>query len=363
MNKLISQKIYFFSFFCMVLLLFIHGFNVTNFPLFATSTIAEPLTITNSIEYFFANGLFRFRLPMLMMISGYLIAYKADTSYIALIKKKLKTLMLPYVLFSFIAIIIIALAETILIPNNIDGFWGKRVASYTLYDWFYRMIISPIPFQLWFLRVLFVFMLAYPILKYCLQKAATPCLLTLFLLRVGFNSIHYTLIFYFATGIYLQLQAINITTKPSFFNIKLWLLIVIILITLKTLIAYNGKPYFGKYTTIVLQGIHILHVIPTILLVWFGLDKLVFYCLKQKWFTAFAGASFFIFAAHEPLMVMLIKPYVSALGNGEAAKLIAFFTLPIIMLAFCIALNAVVEKLSPKLHNILTGSRGQIKRA
>jgi len=45
------------------------------------------------------------------------------------------------------------------------------------------------------------------------------------------------------------------------------------------------------------------------------------------------------------------------------AKLIAFFTLPILMIVLCIGLNAVVARLSPKLHNVLTGSRGKMKKA
>jgi fucose 4-O-acetylase-like acetyltransferase len=361
MNKAISQKIYFFSFFCMVLLVFIHGYNVTDFPLFATSIIDAPLTPTNFIEYFLANGLLRFRIPLLMAISGYLLAYKQEVSYLQMLKKKVRTLMLPYVLFSIITLLCIAVFEHFFIANVVEGLWGKKINTYSIHDFFYRIFISPIPFQLWFLRILFAFIVGYPIIKYCLQKAPLPFLITLFILRAGFNSLHYTLVFYFAAGIYIQLQAINITTKPSFFNAKVWLCIVWAVITIKTLVAFNGKLYLGKYTAFALEIMHLSHVIPSMFIAWFGLDKLINYCMNQRWFLAVSRSSFFIFACHEPLMVMLIKPYVALLGGGELAKLVAFFSLPFAMLAFCIGLNAIVYKISPTFYGLLTGGRGSIK--
>jgi fucose 4-O-acetylase-like acetyltransferase len=346
----------------MVLLVFIHGYNVSNDPLFATSNIDEPLTITNFIEYFIANGLLRFRIPLLMLISGYLIAYKQDASYLQLIKKKVKTLIVPYVLFSTITILLMALVEQLFMTTNTDGLWGKKISTYSIHDFFYRIVISPIPFQLWFLRILFLFIVGYPVIKYCLQKAPIPFLIVLFILRAVFNSDHYTLVFYFAAGIYLQLQKINIDAKPTFFNTNLWLCIVLVLVTIKTLVAFGGKPYFGKYTSFILEILHLAHVIPSVFIAWFGLDKLVNYCMKQRWFVAIMGSSFFIFACHEPLMVMLIKPYVTLLGGGETAKLIAFFTLPIAMLILCISFDALVSKASPWFYNFLTGNRGSIKK-
>ena len=89
MTKTISKRIYFLSFFGMVLLVFIHGYNVTDFLLYATSSISNPLTFTNFIEYYIANGLLRFRIPLLTLISGYLLAYKNEAKYPRLTLKKI----------------------------------------------------------------------------------------------------------------------------------------------------------------------------------------------------------------------------------------------------------------------------------
>jgi len=347
----------------MVLLVFIHSYNVNNLPLYTTSTVDEPITVTNFLEFFFANGLLRFRIPMLMIISGYLLAYKPNITYVEIVKKKVRTLLIPYLLFSGIAIVFIAIIEQLFLPNSAEGLWGKKISTYSLHDFAYRWLISPIPFQLWFLRVVFVFIVCYPIIKFCLQKAPIGVLLMLFILVTGLSNNHYTLIFYFAVGMYLQMEKVDLTNKPYFLNIPFWLITVMILVTLKTLIAFYGNDYFGSFTGVVLQVIHVSYIIPSVLLVWFGLDKLINYCMSKRWFLSIIGSSFFIYACHEPLLTILIKPYISLLGNGEMAKLIAFFTLPILMIVLCIGLNAVVARLSPKLHNVLTGSRGKMKKA
>lgn len=361
MNKTISRKIYFLSFLCMVLLIFIHSYNITDYPLYATTTINKLLTPTTFIQYFLANGLLRFRLPLLMLMSGYLLAYKDSITYLQIIKKKIRTLLLPYLLFSAICIVLMATAEHFLLPNSTEGFWGKKISAYSLHDFFYRLFISPIPFQLWFLRTLFVFIVCYPVIKYCLQKAPIWMLLMLFILVTALSNNHYTLVFYFAVGIYLQMQKVNITTKPNFFNVRTWLIVVLLLVILKTWVAIYGNNILGSFTSVALQVIHVAHIIPSILLVWFGLDNLVNYCMSQHWFLSIIGSSFFIYACHEPLMAILIKPYVTLLGGAEMAKLIAFFTLPIAIITLCIGLNTVVERLLPKLHNTLTGGRGSIK--
>ena len=74
MNRLLSLKFRFYSFVCIALLLFVHGYNLKVTYLEPFSLVREPLTFTTFIEYFMANGILRFRLPMLFTISGYIFA-------------------------------------------------------------------------------------------------------------------------------------------------------------------------------------------------------------------------------------------------------------------------------------------------
>src|SRR5215470_12119677 len=93
LSKFISDKFKFWSFISMVLLLFVHGYNLEQRYLRPWSVVDEKLTITGYIEYFLTNGIFRFRIPMLFIISGYLYASRELTSNGVKLRKRLKTLM------------------------------------------------------------------------------------------------------------------------------------------------------------------------------------------------------------------------------------------------------------------------------
>ena len=56
MNRFVSQKIRFFSFVCIALLLFVHGYNLEETYLQPFSLVKEPLTFTTYFEYFVANA-------------------------------------------------------------------------------------------------------------------------------------------------------------------------------------------------------------------------------------------------------------------------------------------------------------------
>ena len=74
MTRFVSQKFRFYSFVCIALLLFVHGYNLNETYLVSFSLVDERLTLTTFIEYFFANGILRFRIPLLFIISGYIFA-------------------------------------------------------------------------------------------------------------------------------------------------------------------------------------------------------------------------------------------------------------------------------------------------
>src|SRR5688500_1276406 len=108
----LSKKFRFFSFISMLLLVFVHGYNLNNRYLQPFTFVEEPMTLTAWMEYFLANGLFRFRIPMLFAISGYLFAWYDEKPHKKRINKRVKTLLVPYFLWS-----IIGLMTAVLLTN------------------------------------------------------------------------------------------------------------------------------------------------------------------------------------------------------------------------------------------------------
>ena len=62
----------------MVLLVYVHAFNLQPRYLQPMTLVEAPATWDNVMQYLFANGLLRFRIPILFAISGYLFA-RRDT--------------------------------------------------------------------------------------------------------------------------------------------------------------------------------------------------------------------------------------------------------------------------------------------
>lgn len=78
MSKFVSDKFKFWSYSSIVLLLFVHEYNLEKRYLRPWSVVDVPLSITAYLEYFMANGILGFRIPMLFIISGYIRVARFD---------------------------------------------------------------------------------------------------------------------------------------------------------------------------------------------------------------------------------------------------------------------------------------------
>jgi fucose 4-O-acetylase-like acetyltransferase len=76
MSPFLSKKFRLYTFLSMVLLVFVHAYTLNNRYLQPFTTVDEPITFNTFTPYFLANGIFRFRIPMLFLISGYLFTLR-----------------------------------------------------------------------------------------------------------------------------------------------------------------------------------------------------------------------------------------------------------------------------------------------
>ncbi|HPS62679.1 MAG TPA: acyltransferase family protein, partial [Bacteroidales bacterium] len=95
-----SRKFRFWSFISMFLLVFVHGYNLQVRYMQPWTIPGEAVTFTSFTEYFLANGIFRFRIPMLFIISGFLYAMHDYKPYGQRTRKRLRTLLIPYLIWS-----------------------------------------------------------------------------------------------------------------------------------------------------------------------------------------------------------------------------------------------------------------------
>ncbi len=366
MNRFLSQKFRFYSFFCIAMLVFVHGYNLKDGYLQAFSLVDEPLTFTTFIEYFLANGILRFRIPLLFIISGYIFALQDHKPYWMVIKKRFVTLIIPYFIWSAIGLLITFLwqqhpvSAAAVKDSLMDQMGDNRL--YSEIGWggiLFRWFFVPVSFQLWFIRSLFFYNLLYPVFKWGITKAPAVWFSIMFILWITlFNVLFFEGqgLLFFSFGIWLNKSNYPIDKKPEWFSRYLAWVCFIGFGVIKTFMAFELEP--GHATTWVLILLYGGTVIAGILAVWFGADGLVKWCMQQKWFLWLCAFSFVIYGMHVPLIeyiTMLMNRYLYQLPNH---RLVIYVLAPATVLCICIITGSVLRKLVPKLYRVATGGRG-----
>ncbi len=349
----------------MVLLVFVHGYNLNNRYLQPFTPVEEAMSANAFAQYFFANGIFRFRIPMLFIISGYLFALHDDQPHKVRIRKRLRTVLLPYFIWSIIGLLIAvvlsqwsatreAVYQTRLQPVN------KPFETYTFGNWV-SAVLWPTSYQLWFLRCLFVYNLLYPLLLKGISKMPVV-LFTVFTLMwlstFGIVLIEGEGLLFFTLGIWLCKKQLDIEHPPHWLNLPVCAIVFITAAAAKTWLAFKGLHSIGTSVFPMLILLHKLVVFTGLAVVWFGCDRLVRYFMRRKWFIGLSAFSFMIYALHVPLVTYLIDPFFSLVNNFRHYRMVTFIFLPLLLIAFCIAVGWLLRKTFPKVYGVLTGGRG-----
>ncbi|MDX2183992.1 MAG: acyltransferase [Gemmatimonadaceae bacterium] len=360
----LSRKIRFFSLLSMVLLVYVHGYDLEQRYLQPYTLVEERLSFTTFTQYLLANGLFRFRLPVLFIISAYLLAMRPPAPHGPLVRRRVRTLLVPFVLWSGIALLTTwGLEHWALTAPGIeaarltwygDGLisratWGQRLSIW---------LLEPVAFQLWFLRSLFVYIAAYPLLRRAVvaRPRVTFAIATLFWLA----DFGIPLLFggegllAFLIGIWLGVRGADVETRPSWVRLGPLTIVWLTAAACKTYLAFQGVSEF--VTPMVL--LHKLVVASGMLVMWYGIDGLVTRAMDNRAFAWVSGFSFIIYAAHVPVInyaLFWIFPLVEHLPGYRMA---VFVLLPLLVMAGSVLVGATLRRFTPRAYGWLTGGRG-----
>jgi fucose 4-O-acetylase-like acetyltransferase len=366
-SRFLSQKFRFYTFVCIALLLFVHGYNLNQTYLQPFTTVAEPLTFTTYFEYLMANGLLRFRIPLLFIISGYIFAMKDQQPYGQRIASRAKTLLIPYLIWSAIGLAITYLWQQF--PATAQAVADARLDQmgddrpYVLIGWggiLLRWLFAPIAFQLWFILALFLYNTWYPVIKWLVIRYPVPWFIFAMLLWVfelSFLVIDGRGLLFFSAGIWLQKMQVNVERKPKWLSMYIVWLLFIGFSVIKSFMAFELDPE-STLTFVLLNLLHVVSILAGILAVWFGADPVVRFFMKRSWFLWISSFSFFVFGLHAPLVVYLTRLFYRYFDAVPAYRLVAYLLVPTIVFLFCLLMAALTRKLLPRLYGIATGGRG-----
>lgn len=282
-------------------------------------------------------------LPILFFLSGYLFFYSRhenqistpaslwlSTTYVQKIKKRIKSLLIPYIIWSIISIIYISTIKHEEI--KIHSLWDILLLFWDIGNG------SPIGLALWYIRNLLVFVILSPvyffIVKY-LKHLTLFLLLSLQTLKISIDFPYFNE--YLLLGSYLSLMEISVEKVSSFFN---WKFCFVGYILCKIVPFIFDVPQANVY------------VVMSLCLIWLiGLLK------KKDIPSKYTVASTFIYLMH---------PYLTGIRNlyikfGDSTSLLQDMTIwcatALTVLLICFGTFYLLKRFVPQLLSLVSGGR------
>lgn len=316
-----------------LLVVFIH-IDSNPLPLSAFSQDTEGL-IYNNIKLIVIQ-IANLAVPCFYIISAYLLMYKND-GYTTMLKKKIRSLLLPYLIWNILAAIYIKLTQ------------GNDLFS------FYNLFIRPANFPLWFLRDLIILTILSPVFRLLINQLKQISLL-FFIVLYLIDAQEYLLLspsantstFFFFLGSYCGILKYNFISSTK----------KVIMLTIITAIMYIVSIIFYNNAHGIIQKIWLLAGS-------FSLITIVSYCIKFISFPDFlfklSTCSYFIYLSHKLGFTFIAKYPFSWLPQNELVLVARFLISPLFTVLLCYLTYQICNKYFQRPFLLLTGKNFKFK--
>ena len=355
MNKYFSTKLKILSFVSIILVVYLHSYNIL--VKFNTGNITLNKGYNSFIQYFISQGLTRIAIPLFFIISGYLFFINISPTmngFVQKYKKRFMTLVIPYLLWSLWGLLFFFILQ--LFPQNQNFFTNDLIKDYSIQQVFDKIFINPIPHQLWFVRDLIVLTLVSPVIWFLVRKHHFLVIfILLFAWYCRFNYVVFSsdAILFFTIGAVLAFKS-DVFLRLDYSGASLIALCLwIVLVLFETILNYTGYESglsFVLHNTTILIGIFS---------VWYFYDTLFRKKdLSEIRFYEIFSFSFFIYAFHEPVLSMFKKGIISVLSRRtEVIFLLVYFFAPILTIILSLIIGYFLKTKLPRFYFVITGNR------
>ncbi len=345
-----SKRITALRFLLIMFVVFIHN-NLTadNAINYYHLAFSEPAVITH-FKFLVTNVLGSAAVPLFFLFSGYLQFCKAD-SYPILLKKRAKSLFVPYVAWTAVTVVLFFAGQSI--PNLSSFFQNENniVRDWNFLDWLnlfwtHDSLRHPLVYQFWFLRDLMVLILLSPLLKFLALKMPFLVLTAMILsfvngLPLGFG----TAFFFYMAGFFFAEHKISFFSLSDKIKWKEFLILLIFVLLAK--IAFAEKIQFFGLATIISC------------LFFCKLSKVIIERERLFALTKYlSGFSFFLYAIHTPFLGTMLNKISYRIIPLHGAWCLVQFLLPcLICIAVGTGIGIALKKIAPPLFAVFSGSR------
>lgn len=305
---------------------------------------------------------------MFFAVAGFLFFFGHDGSastHLRKIASRTRSLVVPYLFWSALGLATYFALQSLPWTEAWFANSARRVVDKSAADLAVVWLFDPIPYQLWFLRDLWLMALLSPFLRWLLVRTGPLALLALavpHLLDLGVPGPGVSRLmtgdayFWFAVGAYVAIRGVPLRTDGS--RASIWALALAIVAcgrawllagsTWRVDAPLASTPDLLWFKSVHLVGVPALWVLYDRWLVW----------MERPFFLRVSQYAFFVFAAHEPLMTTIKKPLVRALGTGDLAHAAEFAITLVVTLSLVLGAGALLRRVSPGAFQFVCGGRG-----
>lgn len=364
-----------------IMVIFIHMSPSVVSPLVADFNLLSWQGIYNVLGVVLSHVLTGIAVPTFFMISGFLFFVNfrqwSWDGYKNKIRSRVKTLLIPYIMWNAMALISVLLCVTggVLLKGKpsygIVYFLRENAwhAFYDIHEWDTTRVnwlgiglrmTGPCDLPLWFLRDLIIVTLLSPVVYYSVKRLGRVIVLLLFLAYISriwplVQGISVTAVFYFTTGAYFAVNGLNIIEFASKYR-RLLLPMYALMLVLTTM--YDGM------NTLVGQKLYPICICLGVFTAFHVASQAVIrYNMRAS--RLLVSSCFFIYAFHGlsiPIVgspLYAVRAVLSRLIPGDCVmeRIAIYLVTPFVTAALCIVVLIVLRKLFPKKVMLLSGNK------
>jgi surface polysaccharide O-acyltransferase-like enzyme len=350
----ISIKLKFFSMALMLMVVFLHSYNL-DIGLNFKSHLLDYF-----LQNFISSGITAIAVPLFFIISGFLFFLNRDSItlswYWDKYRKRSRSLLVPYLLWSLWGMALLFLLQ--LVPAS-RGFFHSSLQSYSLSHILYLLAIKPVPYQLWFVRDLLLLVLAAPFVEWGIKYTYGVFVLFaagLWLANIDLKIISTLGLFFFTFGAFIAIRRFNFPIVEKVLKTRAGTLFIVWILLISAVVLSDYYNYLSSSLSLLLGNMTILLGLAA---TWYLYDRYFLRIHQTRLFLALLGtiSPFFIFGLHEPLLSILKRGSLHVLGYSEPVRLLVYLLAPIIILIVIFSVGIFLKNRARPVYAMLTGGR------
>jgi len=351
----VSRRLGLLRFPLIVGVVFIHAYETTVWLSGYAVAAAGQAAWSQFVRDFVSQGVARVSVPLFFLMAAYLLFFGFDGSaagYLSRLRSRVRTLLVPFLFWNVAVLALFAFAQALPWTAALFNSGKPPVAAYGLRQWLDALLgltQPPIAYQFWFIRDLFLLVLAAPLVHLAVMRIPVAGALALgacWSAGIGLAIPSIEGVFFFYLGAWLGVRRADLCRVDRFGTL---------LVVAFALLALADAATKGSVAS---SPLHKLMILAGVAAALHAAGRIRRGGRLEQWLISLSAASFFVFAMHEPALTLARKLAYRLLAPETAAATIAlYFAIPLALIAVLAALYFPLKRSLPRLMALATGGR------